>query len=68
MDTQTPGFHQETLIPLGSETHAGEDVALHASGPGAFRVNGVIEQNLIFHVIDQALELTTQTLPVNASN
>lgn len=68
VDTQTPGFHQETLIPLGSETHAGEDVALHATGPGAFRVNGVIEQNLIFHVIDQALELTTQTLPANASN
>ncbi len=68
VDTQTPGFHQETLIPLGSETHAGEDVALHATGPGAYRVNGVIEQNLIFHVIDQALELTSQSFPVSTSN
>ena len=65
VDTQSPGFHQETLIPLGSETHAGEDVALHAQGPGAYRVNGVIEQNLIFHVIDSALELTSQTLPAS---
>ena len=68
VDTQTPGFHQEALIPLGSETHAGEDVALHATGPGAYRVNGVIEQNVIFHVIDQALNLSSQSFPVSNSN
>ncbi|MGQ7845872.1 alkaline phosphatase [Granulosicoccus sp. 3-233] len=68
VDTLTPGFHQEALIPLGSETHAGEDVALHATGPGAYRVNGVIEQNLIFHVIDQALDLSTQSFPSSVSN
>lgn len=68
VDTRTPGFHQEALIPLGSETHAGEDVALHATGPGAFRVNGVIEQNVIFHVIDKALGLSAQTLVSSSPN
>ncbi len=34
-----------------SESHAGEDVALYASGPGAERVRGVIEQNRIFDIM-----------------
>ncbi len=58
VDTTLPGFHQEALVPLGAETHAGEDIALHATGPGASRVRGVIEQNVVFHVIDAALGLT----------
>lgn len=62
VDTQTPGFHQEALVPLSSETHAGEDIALHAAGPGAHRVQGVIEQNVVFHVIDRALGLTESPL------
>ncbi|MEM8816882.1 MAG: alkaline phosphatase [Pseudomonadota bacterium] len=33
------------------ETHAGEDVALYAIGPGADAVGGVIEQNLIFEIM-----------------
>ena len=45
---------QQALIPLGSETHAGEDVALYATGPGAQRVRGVIEQNLIYDIIRAA--------------
>ncbi len=56
-DTTQPGFHQEALIPLSSETHAGEDITLHAIGPGADLVQGVIEQNQIFHLISQALDL-----------
>ena len=44
-------------MPLGSETHAGEDVTIHAQGPGAQWVQGVIEQNVIFHLINQAAEL-----------
>jgi len=57
VNTEEPGFHQETLVPLGSETHAGEDVAIHASGPSAQLVQGVVEQSVIFHVINQALGL-----------
>lgn len=57
IDTTQPGFHQEALIPLDSETHAGEDISLHATGPGSAYVQGVMEQNSVFHVINQALDL-----------
>ena len=60
VDTTTPGFHQEATVPMGSETHAGEDISLHAKGPGAQLAQGVIEQNVVFHLINQALELTQQ--------
>ena len=53
-DTTAPGFHQEALVPLGAETHGGEDVAMYATGPGAGAVAGVQEQNLLFHVMLQA--------------
>ncbi len=42
---------QQALVPLGSETHGGEDVALFATGPGASGAHGVIEQNVIFAII-----------------
>jgi alkaline phosphatase len=45
---------QQAAIPLGSETHAGEDVALYGQGPGAEGVRGVIEQNLIYDIIRKA--------------
>ena len=46
---------QQAAIPTGSETHAGEDVALYGNGPGAARVRGVIEQNVIYDIIVKAL-------------
>ncbi|MEQ8411855.1 MAG: alkaline phosphatase [Erythrobacter sp.] len=46
---------QQATVPLGSETHAGEDVALYANGPGADRARGVIEQNVIYDIIRRAL-------------
>jgi len=57
VDTTTRGYHQEAVIPLGSETHAGEDITLHAYGPGAYKAQGVIEQNVVFHIIREALGL-----------
>ena len=39
---------------MASETHSGEDVAVFAQGPWAHLFNGVIEQNVIFHVMHQA--------------
>jgi alkaline phosphatase len=57
VDTTAPGYHQEAIVPLSSETHAGEDISLHAKGPGAQLAQGVVEQNVIFHIINQALEL-----------
>jgi alkaline phosphatase len=53
-DTHGPDFRQEAAIPLPSETHGGEDVAIYASGPGAALVHGVMEQHWIFHVMQDA--------------
>ncbi|MBA4766978.1 MAG: alkaline phosphatase [Porphyrobacter sp.] len=49
------GARQQSLVPTGGETHAGEDVALFATGPGAQRARGVIEQNVIYNIIRKAL-------------
>jgi alkaline phosphatase len=46
---------QQSLVPTGIETHGGEDVALFATGPGASRARGVIEQNVIYSIIRKAL-------------
>ena len=54
---QTQGFHQEALVPLSSETHAGEDVAIYAGGPMAHLFKGTMEQNTIYHVMKRALGL-----------
>lgn len=52
-----PNYHQEANLPLAYETHAGEDVPIYATGPWAHLLNGVIEQNVIFHVIKHAAGL-----------
>ncbi|WP_426164736.1 alkaline phosphatase [Sandarakinorhabdus sp. DWP1-3-1] len=43
------------LNGTGGETHGGEDVALFADGPRSNLVGGVIEQNVIFHIMAEAL-------------
>ncbi|WBU59746.1 alkaline phosphatase [Paracoccus albus] len=48
-------YLQQALIPMTSETHSGEDVAVLADGPWSHLFRGVIEQNLIFHVMYQAV-------------
>ena len=55
VDTTALGFLQEAAIPMGSETHAGEEVAVYASGPQAYLVHGTMEQNWIYHVMWEAL-------------
>lgn len=54
VDTEHADYLQEAGIPMRSETHAGEDVAAYARGPGAQAVHGSIEQNVLFHVLVQA--------------
>ncbi|BAN36604.1 alkaline phosphatase [Sulfuricella denitrificans skB26] len=56
-DTNALGFLQESAVPLGSETHAGEDVPVYASGPDAYLVHGSMEQNWIYHVMKEAFQL-----------
>ncbi len=60
VDTTAPGFHQEALIPLSSETHSGEDVGIYAKGPGAHLVSGTNEQSIIFHVMNFAGDLANR--------
>jgi len=57
IDTTSVDFMQQATVPMGSETHAGEDVAIFARGPGANLVEGDVEQNVIFHVINQTARL-----------
>ncbi len=48
-------YLQQALIPMGSETHSGEDVAAWAKGPWAHLLTGTQEQNYIFHVMNHAV-------------
>ena len=54
VDTEAQDYQQQALVYLKSETHGGEDVAVFSSGPGSELLNGVIEQNEIFHVMGLA--------------
>jgi alkaline phosphatase len=56
-DTQAVDFLQQALVPLESETHAGEDVVARASGPLAHLFNGTIEQHSIYYILAEALKL-----------
>jgi len=49
-----PDYIQQAAIPMGSETHSGEDVAVYASGPFAHLFDGTVEQNYLFHVMHHA--------------
>lgn len=53
-ETTSLNFLQEATVPLASETHAGEEVAIYASGPGAYLVKGTMEQNWIYYVMKEA--------------
>ena len=60
VDTTQSGFFQESLVPLESETHSGEDVPIYASGPGAHLISGSNEQTLIFHAMNHAAGLLSK--------
>nr|XP_001495475.3 intestinal-type alkaline phosphatase [Equus caballus] len=46
-----PAYKQQAAVPLSSETHGGEDVAVFARGPQAHLVHGVQEQTFVAHVM-----------------
>ncbi|KAM5326100.1 intestinal-type alkaline phosphatase-like [Glossophaga mutica] len=46
-----PKYRQQAAVPLSSETHGGEDVAVFARGPQAHLVRGVQEQHFVAHVM-----------------
>ncbi|NNE65262.1 MAG: alkaline phosphatase [Pyrinomonadaceae bacterium] len=50
-----PDFKQMAAIPLWSETHAGEDVAIFAEGVNSWMFSGSMEQNWIYYIMRDAL-------------
>jgi len=54
-EAMDPDYIQQALIPMSSETHSGEDVAVYAKGPWAHLFDGTVEQNYIFHVMNYAV-------------
>lgn len=50
-----PDYQQQTAVQKQSETHAGEDVPLYATGPGSELFGGVMEQNEIGQIIERLL-------------
>ncbi|XP_071478059.1 alkaline phosphatase-like [Diadema antillarum] len=50
-DTYADGFMQDAIAPLSEETHGGQDVSVHASGPWSHLFCGVREQNYIAHAV-----------------
>ncbi len=55
VDTTAPSYLQESAVPLGAESHGGEDVPIYAGGPGAALFHGVREQSYIYHAMRAAL-------------
>ncbi|NIZ08014.1 alkaline phosphatase [Pseudooceanicola sp. HF7] len=54
-EAQDVDYIQQAVIPKSSESHSGVDVALYAKGPWAHLFGGTIEQNVIFHVMNHAV-------------
>jgi alkaline phosphatase len=54
VDTMAVDYLQPSLVPLESETHGGEDVAIYANGPMAHLFTGTVDQQYIYHVMMEA--------------
>ncbi|MEO1659161.1 MAG: alkaline phosphatase [Pseudomonadota bacterium] len=52
----TKDYRQQATVPLFSETHGGQDVAIYAIGPGAHYLSGVNEQTNIYYVMEDVLK------------
>ena len=68
VDTAAPDYLQQALVPLGSETHSGEDVPIYAGGPWAHLFQRTVEQNYIFHVMNYALNVPGKTAPAKSKS
>ncbi|KAM3923097.1 alkaline phosphatase, tissue-nonspecific isozyme-like [Leptodactylus fuscus] len=54
VDTEDVNYHAQSAVPLKSETHGGEDVAILAKGPMAHLFHGVVEQSYIPYAMGYA--------------
>lgn len=52
--TNDRNYRQQSAVPLSSESHGGEDVAIYAQGPMSHLFHGVHEQHYIAHVMAYA--------------
>ena len=52
---QSASYLQEAAVPLATETHGGQDVAVWAGGPRAGLFHGVQEQSYLYHAMVEAL-------------
>nr|XP_013050413.2 intestinal-type alkaline phosphatase-like isoform X1 [Anser cygnoides] len=59
--TENYDYMQQSAVPLASESHGGEDVAILAKGPMAYLFRGVQEQTYIAHVMAYAACLEPYT-------
>ncbi|XP_044886751.1 intestinal-type alkaline phosphatase-like [Mauremys mutica] len=68
--SEETGYLQQAAVPLSSETHGGEDVAILAKGPMAHLFHGVQEQTYVAHVMAYAacLEPYTDCLHRNSAS
>ncbi|XP_053894826.1 intestinal-type alkaline phosphatase-like [Malaclemys terrapin pileata] len=60
-ESEKNGYRQQAAVPLSSETHGGEDVAIMAKGPMAHLFHGVQEQTYVAHVMAYAACLEPYT-------
>jgi len=54
LDRTPVDFEYPAMVPLSSETHAGEDVGIWSIGPWAHLFQGTVEQSVIPHVMAYA--------------
>ncbi len=54
-DPQAADHLQNAGVPLSIGVHSGEDVAVYATGPGAYLFGGVLEQSALYHLMVRAL-------------
>lgn len=60
-EAESPDYRQQALIPMYSETHGGEDVAVYGAGPWSHLLGGTMEQHWLFHLMRHALTVDTAT-------
>lgn len=54
-EAQNIDYLQDALVPMTAESHSAVDVPIMATGPWAHLLGGVVEQNVIFHVMLKAV-------------
>lgn len=59
-DATDPDYIQQALLPMSSESHSGVDVGLWAAGPWAHLFGGTMDQQVIFHVMNHAVQASAQ--------